>query len=94
MPASKPSLRLPAPKRRPTCDVVLYARNTHSPTTVSTMVDPTDRPASACPPICPTMAVSMSTNAGSAISCPNVGMASVRMVPIVVHDALFAVSVS
>ena len=36
---------LAAPKRRPTCDVVLYARNTHSPTTVSTMVDPTDRPA-------------------------------------------------
>lgn len=33
-------------------------------------------------------------DAGSAIMFPNVGMASVRMVLMVVHDALFAVSVS
>ena len=68
MPACKPSRFLPAPKRRATCDVVEYARNTQSPTAVRTMVDPKDNPANAESLTCPTIAVSIRTKVGSAIS--------------------------
>ena len=71
-----PSRRLPAPNRWATCEVVAYARNMHKPTAVRMTVDPSERPASAASPTCPTMAVSMRMKAGSAMSWPNVGMAS------------------
>lgn len=53
----------------------------HSPTAVRMMVDPIDSPARAETPMCPTMAVSMSTKVGSAMSWPNVGRASASMRP-------------
>ena len=43
------------------------------------MVEPIESPASAVSPMWPTMAVSMSTNAGSAMSWPKVGMARGRI---------------
>lgn len=52
MPASNPSRRLPAPISLATRDVVpAQARKTHSPATVSTIVEPTDRPANALSPV-------------------------------------------
>ena len=52
----------------------------HRPTVVSTTVDPMESPARAESLMWPTMAVSIMTKSGEAISWPKVGMASPAMV--------------
>ena len=68
MPACNPSRVLFAPSKRETCEVVEYAKNTQSPTAVRIIVEPRERPAKAKSLTCPTIAVSIKTKVGSAMS--------------------------